>query len=67
MLVIGNIYRHIGNLRKARLQWMKMHSCNAFSTIFNGRLSSATKSSLCFRLLFSLLAVYDVGGTIVSK
>ena len=48
-------------------QWMKMHSCNAFSTIFNGRLSSATKSSLCFRLLFSLLAVYDVGGTIVSK
>ena len=67
MLVIGNIYRHIGNRRKARLQWMKMHSCSAFSTIFNGRLSSATKNSLIFRLLFSILAIYDVGGTIVSR
>ena len=67
ILVIGNIYRHIGNRRKARLQWMKMHSCSAFSTIFNGRLSSATKNSLIFRLLFSILAIYDVGGTIVSR
>ena len=44
ILVIGNIYRHIGNRRKARLQRMKMHSCSASSTIFNGRLSSATKN-----------------------